>query len=389
MIPRAITTKMTDLLDKFPILSLTGARQSGKTTLLKETFPDYRYINLEQTSVADLARTDIQTFLSLYGDKVIFDEAQRVPDLFSELQVLVDERRQEPGQFILSGSQNFLLMDNITQSLAGRVAIMHLPSLSYAELRAAGLEPPNADTWSWRGGYPRLYDIGIPPEDYFPNYVSTYVERDVRHELGVQKLAEFRTFLTQCALHAGELVNYAALAQGSGVDAKTAAGWLSLLESSFIVFRLYPYHRNMGKRLVKTPKLYFYDTGLAAYLLGIDSPEDLPFSKHRGALFENAVIGEVIKHYHARGRKPQLCFWRDSNRKEIDLLVEKGGTLRYAVEIKASTTYDSHAFGPINDLAPQLGLDAAHCAVVYGGGESFDTRFGRMLTIDQLDQLVV
>ena len=389
MIPRAITPKMVDLLTKFPILSLTGARQSGKTTLLREQFSDYRYVNLEQANVANLARTDIRSFLSLYDNKVIFDEAQRVPDLFSELQVMVDERRQAPGQFILSGSQNFLLMNNITQSLAGRVAIMHLPPLSHMELTAADMMPSTTNEWTWRGGYPRLYDIDIAPEDYFPNYISTYVERDVRRELGVQKLTEFRTFLTQCALHTGELVNYAALAQGSGVDAKTATGWLSLLESSFITFRLYPYHRNMGKRLVKTPKLYFHDTGLAAHLLGIDSPEELLFSKFRGPLFENAVISELVKQYQAQGKRPHLYFWRDTNRKEIDLLIEKGGSLRHAIEIKAASSYDSHAFGPISDLSSQLGLNSTDCAVVYGGQESFNTKFGRLMTVNQLDQLVV
>ena len=229
MIPRAITPKMVDLLTKFPILSLTGARQSGKTTLLREQFSDYRYVNLEQANVANLARTDIRSFLSLYDNKVIFDEAQRVPDLFSELQVMVDERRQTPGQFILSGSQNFLLMNNITQSLAGRVAIMHLPPLSHMELTAADMMPSTTDEWTWRGGYPRLYDIDIAPEDYFPNYISTYVERDVRRELGVQKLTEFRTFLTQCALHTGELVNYAALAQGSGVATRIELHYLPVV----------------------------------------------------------------------------------------------------------------------------------------------------------------
>ena len=251
---------MVDLLTKFPILSLTGARQSGKTTLLREQFSDYRYVNLEQANVADLARTDIRSFLSLYDNNVIFDEAQRVPGLFSELQVMVDERRQAPGQFILSGSQNFLLMNNITQSLAGRVAIMHLPPLSHVELTAADMMPSTTDEWTWRGGYPRLYDIDIAPEDYFPNYISTYVERDVRRELGVQKLTEFRTFLTQCALHTGELVNYAALAQGSGVDAKTATGWLSPTRIELHYLPVVPLPPQYGQTSRQDPEALFSRT---------------------------------------------------------------------------------------------------------------------------------
>ncbi|WEV72522.1 ATP-binding protein [Bifidobacterium sp. ESL0790] len=393
MIPRTITDTIRDAVSQFPVVTLTGARQSGKTTLLREEFPDYQYVSLEGSRAQRLAADDPEAFLRLYGDHVIFDEAQRVPKLFSDVQVLVDERKQRPGQFIISGSQNFLLLKSISQSLAGRAAILHLLPLSYRELSQGGLAPKTMDDWVFKGGYPRLFDQSVERSVnmglYFSGYVDTYIERDVREELGVRKVGDFTTFLRQCALRSGEMLNYNALAVACGVSVGTVREWLSMLESSFIVFRLYPYHTNFGKRLVKTPKLYFYDTGLAAYLSGLDSLEALMLSDHRGSLFENAVIVELMKLYYAQGRKPQLYFWRDAERKEIDLLIEKGGKVRYAVEIKASTVYDSHAFAVVDELGERFGLDAAHRIVVYGGDQTVDTRFGKLLQVADLPQLVV
>lgn len=393
MIPRTITETIRDAAGQFPVVTLTGARQSGKTTLLRREFPHYRYVSLESSRAQRLAIDDPEAFLELYNDHVIFDEVQRVPNLFSDVQVLVDERKQRPGQFVFSGSQNFLLLKSISQSLAGRAAILHLLPLSFQELQQGGVAPESMDEWVFRGGYPRLFDrdIGrkVNKDLYFSGYVDTYIERDVRAELGVRKIGDFATFLRQCALRSGEMLNYNALAVSCGVTVGTVKEWLSLLESSFIVFRLYPYHTNFGKRLVKTPKLYFYDTGLASYLAGLDSLEALVLSDHRGSLFENGVIVELMKLYFAQGRQPQLYFWRDSKRKEIDLLVEKGGRVRYAVEIKASTVYDSHAFAVVDELGEQFGLDKQHRIVVYGGDQAVDTRFGRLLRVTDLPQLVI
>lgn len=389
MIPREITPTLSRLFKQFPILTLTGTRQSGKTTLLREQFPEFDYVSLENPDVRNLANTDPRAFLDRYNNHAIFDEVQRAPQLFSYLQGIVDDRRQEPGQFILSGSQNFLLMRNITQSLAGRAAVLHLLPLSYSELANAGLNGMTMQRWLRQGGYPRLYDVGIDPIDYFPNYVATYVERDVREELGVRKLAQFRDFLVQCAVRVGEVVNYNAIASACGVDGKTVEEWISLLESSFIVFRLHPYHKNFGKRLVKTPKLYFYDTALASYLLGLENDDELLTSKYRGPLFENAVVSEFIKAYTNNGRSPHLYYWRDANQKEIDLIIEKGGAIRYAVEVKASSTYDSHAFATVTALSDVMGLDAAQRVVVYGGSESMETSYGRLLTVGDVSQLAV
>ncbi|PJM76722.1 AAA family ATPase [Bifidobacterium felsineum] len=382
-----MSTKIRSLATQFPIITLTGARQSGKTTLSQELFKDFEHVTLEDPAMRDLATHDMRSFLNRYNNHVIFDEAQRVPELFSALQGIVDDRN-ENGQFVLTGSQNFLLMKTISQSLAGRVAVMYLLPLSYSELTDAGLKPGSMDDWIWRGGYPRVYANGISPLDFYPSYIDTYVERDVRNELGVRKLSLFRRFLTQCATRVGEVVNYESLARDSGVDGKTAEEWLSILETSFIAFRLYPYYNNFGKRMVKSPKLYFYDTGLAANLLELESADEIMTSAYRGNLFENAVAVEIIKQYHARGRRPRLYYWRDYTKQEIDFIVEKGGRIRYAIEVKASASFDSHAFATMDKLSPVLGLTKEQRVVIYGGDEMYDTRFGRTMPISELNGLV-
>lgn len=387
MIPRDITPKLRQMLESFPIVSLTGSRQSGKTTLLGEAFPDWRMVSLEDEDIRDFARSDPRTFLAEYDDHVIFDEAQRFPDLFSYLQGVVDRRRQRPGQFILSGSQNFLLLRNISQSLAGRAAIMHLLPLSYHEIDGSGQTGPGMDEWLLRGGYPRLYDLPVAPADYFPSYIGTYVERDVRAELGVRKLDDFRRFLALCAIRVGDMLNVASLASECGIDAKTAREWLSILESSFLVFLMYPYHRNFGRRLVKTPKLYFYDTGLAANLMGLESVSDIRTSRYRGGLFENAVVSEILKLYYARGRTPRMYYWRDSSKREIDIIIEKGASPQYGIEVKASATFDSHAFAALTELGDAMGLDAEHRIVVYGGDRRASLGMGELLPARCLSQL--
>lgn len=375
MIKRSIADTLRHNLAHFPLVSLTGPRQSGKTTLLRNEFPEFSYVSLEDPDVRAMAQDDPRSFLSLHGKHTIFDEAQRVPELFAYLQGEVD-KTGEPGQYLVSGSQNFLLMEAISQSLAGRVAVRYLPPLSYSEMKKADRLPATVGEWVVRGGYPRLYDVPISPDEYFPSYIQTYLDRDVRRDLGVVKIAEFNRFVSLCALRIGNLVNVQALATECGINVRTAKEWLSLLEQGFIVHLLYPYHRNYGKRLVKTPKLYFTDTGLACTLLGIETPEDYLTSDFKGALFENAVYTELLKEAYAQGQVPKFYFWRDSSGREIDLLTEKGGSIQRAIEIKASATYNPKFFGTLDVLGESLGIPPEAREVVYSGDDSMETRHG-------------
>ncbi|BDR52321.1 ATPase [Bombiscardovia nodaiensis] len=353
---RVIGPVLSQYMQWFPVVSLTGPRQSGKTTLTRQLFSNFEYVSLENPDVRQLALDDPRAFFARYRSHVIFDEAQRVPSLFSYLQEIVDETN-EPGQFVLTGSQNFLLLKTISQSLAGRVGIAHLLPFSYAEASQSSQAPVSVDDYMFKGGYPRLYGSGVPSSDFFQAYIQTYLERDIRDDLGVRKIADFERYLSLCATRIGELFADSALAVEARISPATASDWLSLLEASFVAFRLQPYYRNFGKRLVKTPKLYFYDTGLACHLLGLTSSEDLLLNQPlRGHLFENLVVSELLKHYYNQGKRPQLYYWRDSNRKEIDLVIEHGGQIRYLVEVKASATYNPHAFATIDSLGDLMGV---------------------------------
>ena len=386
MIERALAGKLATMAESFPVVTLTGPRQSGKSTLVKATFPGYRYVSLEDPDIRALAREDPRSFLKHYDERVIIDEAQHVPELFSYMQGAIDAR-DTPGRYILSGSQNFLLMKSISQSLAGRAAVLHLLPLSHAELRAADIAPESVDDYLLAGGYPRIHAHALAPADFFPSYIATYLERDVRAELGVRKISEFSTFLSLCAARTGQLLSLDGLARDCGVNVDTARGWLSLLQQSFVVFLLRPYHRNYGKRLVKAPKLYFHDTGLAASLLGIESSEELFMSDQRGALYENCVISELVKAYYTQGREPRLFYWRDSAGNEIDLVVEKGGRPAQLVEVKASATYKASALSTIDKLgdAMQVGVDGRF--VVYGGDETMETTRGTVVGLTDVDRI--
>ncbi len=388
MIQREIGTKVLELAGQYPILSITGPRQSGKTTLVRELFPDYTYISFENPDALDRFNDDPITFMRRHGDGVIFDEAQRAPRLFSYLQEAADEI-DVPGRYVLSGSQNFLLMKSVSQSLAGRVALFTLPPLSYAELRDSDNEPPTMLDWLFRGGYPRLFNGVKDPLDFFPDYVQTYLERDIRTELGVRKVADFRRFLQLCALRCGELLNVASLASDCGITAPTAREWLSLLEASHIVVLLRPYAANRTKRLVKSPKLYFLDTGLASYLMGAESPEDIFDCGYQGQLFENAVIAEVIKREYARKRVPRISFWRDDHKREIDLIIEKGNRVARAVECKSSATYNSRFFDVLTRVSEtDLPVDISSRCVVYGGDEHLSTNRGEVIPYRSVGTLV-
>ncbi|MBN9293004.1 MAG: ATP-binding protein [Flavobacteriia bacterium] len=325
------------MADKFPVLVFTGPRQSGKTTLSQLIFPEYRYVSLENPDNLEFAQNDPNGFLKIYDKYVIIDEAQNAPQLFSYIQQIVDESGVS-GHYILSGSQNYLMLEKITQSLAGRVYLMELLPLCFSEIET--VKKQDAYTSIIYGGYPRIYDKHINPSDFYPSYIQTYIERDVRTMLHVQDLSLFRKFIDLCAIHSGQIFNANSISKAIGVDLKTVQRWLSILETSYIAFTLKPWHKNFSKRIVKSPKLYFYDTGLLSYLLGIEDPEELLTSVYKGSLFENYALVEIMKNHKNKGLNRNYYFWRDSNGNEIDLIIERGLKIQ-CVEMKASATVKS------------------------------------------------
>ena len=375
MIPRTALSTVQRLARGFPIVALTGPRQSGKTTLARAAFPGKPYVSLENPDQLAYATADARRFLANYPDGAILDEVQRCPELFSYLQGWVDERRRM-GDFVLTGSQQFGLLSKITQSLAGRVGLVHLLPFSQSELASAGMASTSVDVALWQGAYPALYDRGLSPEDWFPNYVATYVERDVRQLLAVRELGLFQRFLKMCAARCGQLLNLSSLAADCGISHVTARQWLTVLEASYIVRLLAPYHRNFGKRLVKTPKLYFLDVGLAAWLLGIRDASTIATHAMRGALFETFVIGEFIKQRHNAGQPAELYFWRDNVGHEIDLLFETGSRLQ-PVEIKSGMTFSYGWLDAAKRWKELAGAAALDPWVIHGGDRSFECDGGR------------
>ncbi|MDR2620383.1 MAG: ATP-binding protein [Propionibacteriaceae bacterium] len=352
-IERELTPTLVRLAGLFPAIFLTGPRQAGKSTLLQHAFPNHRYLNLEQTDLQEEATDDPRGFINrLGGADVIIDEAQRAPSLFSYLQVEIDSN-QKPGRFILSGSQNFLMLRAISQSLAGRVGVLTLPPLSLREQPPAQ-QPTTADTWMLNGGYPRLIATGdMTPQDFFPSYLTTYVQRDVRAETGVRDLIRFTNFLQLLATRVGSPLNLAGISREIGADARTISSWLAILESSYLIFRLSPWHTNLGKRIIKAPKLYFYDTGLLCSLLGLTTPDALLASPERGHIFENAIIAEFAKRFFAQGINPPISYWRTetSSAAEIDLITHWQGKMSL-YEIKSAQTANRKFASTIQNFNP-------------------------------------
>ena len=368
MIPRTASVTLQGLAKGFPILAITGPRQSGKTTLARSTFPDKPYVSLEDLDTRAFAEEDPRGFLARYAQGAIVDEAQRCPALFSYLQTRVDAQPRM-GEFVLTGSQQFGLLSGITQSLAGRVGLVQLLPFSVQELQAAQMALPNLDALLWRGQYPPLYDRALAPTQWFANYVTTYVERDVRQIVAVQNLSLFQRFLKMCAARCGQLLNMTSMANDCGVSYKTIGAWLSVLEAGYVVFLLQPHHQNFGKRLVKTPKLYFHDTGLAAYLLGIADADHLAIHAARGALFENLVISEYLKQRLNLGLTSNLYFWRNNTGEEVDLVLEEGAQLR-PVEVKSSQTFNTGYLDGLKKWTRYAGDAALPAQLVYGGEDS-------------------
>lgn len=368
MIPRQAAPVLQKLALGYPILAITGPRQAGKTTLVQTTFPDKRYLSLEDPDQRAFAEEDPRAFLARLPQGAILDEAQRCPALFSYLQTRVDAEKKM-GQFVLTGSQQFGLLSNITQTLAGRVGMVQLLPFSLQEMQRGELAIHDLDDLMWRGMYPPVHDRQLAPEHWFANYLVTYVERDVRQLIEVQNLSLFQRFIKLCAARCGQLLNLSSLASDCGVSHKTVNAWISVLEASYVVFLLQPHHQNFGKRLVKTPKLYFVDTGLAAYLLGIRDPQHLSIHSARGALFENFVISELLKRRYHQGLPSNLFFWRNNAGDEVDLLIEKGDQL-VPVEIKSGQTFTSDFLAGLQKWMRLAGETCLAPRLVYGGEEN-------------------
>ena len=373
MIKRQAETVLLDLSKGYPILAITGPRQAGKTTLAQSTFPDKRYVSLEDLDEREFADQDPRGFLARFPDGAILDEAQRCPNLFSYLQTRVDAEKRM-GLFVLTGSQQFGLMSNITQTLAGRVGLIQLLPFSLQELQATNTPISSLDDVLWRGMYPPIYGRNLAPEKWFANYVMTYIERDVRQIVEVQNLSLFQRFIKMCAARVGQLINMSSLAIDCGVSHNTIRSWLSVLEAGYVVFLLQPHHQNFGKRLVKTPKLYFYDTGLAAFLLGIRDAEHLSIHSARGSLFENLVVSELLKQRYNQGLASNLYFWRNNTGDEVDVVIEQGEQLM-PMEIKSGQTFNSDFLTGINKWMKIAGDAALTPQLVYGGNENM-TRNG-------------
>ena len=369
MIKREISEIIFPRVQQMPVIVVTGPRQSGKTTLVKALFPKYDYVNLEFPDIRERAINDPRLFLTQHQTGLVIDEVQRVPDLFSYIQGIVDETGKS-GNYILTGSQNFLLLEQISQTLAGRAALFHLLPFSITEI-ASGYNriDDNFVQFAFTGTYPRIHDHKLQPTDWYPWYVSSYIERDVRQIENVKDLNKFQTFLKICAGRVGQLFNASAIANEIGVNYKTIQSWISVLEASFILFLLPPFYKNLNKRLVKSPKIYFYDTGLICSLLNIQSADELNFHYLKGEIFESLIISEMKKYLAHTNARSNLYFWRDNSGHEIDCLIETGSQVK-AVEIKSSTTIISDFFKGLKYWQELTSCSTDQLALVYGGIEN-------------------
>lgn len=386
MIPREAAQIIIKLRKQFPVITLTGPRQSGKTTLLKSIYTDIPYVSLEDLDVRNSALNDPRGFLSNFPVGAVMDEIQRAPGLFSYIQGIIDKNKKI--HFVLSGSQNFLLLEIISQSLAGRAAILKLLPFSISELQKEKLVPDTYEQLIFKGMYPGIYDRNIDPEYFYPSYISTYIERDVRQIKNIGNLNSFSNFLQLCAGRTGQVVNLNSLATDAGISPNTAKSWLSILEASFVVFFLQPYYENFNKRIIKSPKLYFYDTGLVCSLLGISSANMVKTFHSKGALFENLIITELIKSRLHKGVNPRFFFWQNKTRQEIDLIIDKPeGPTPY--EIKSGMTMNESYFTNLKYWQKLSGEVAANTNVIYGGDTSLKTSKGNYISWRKLHEQVV
>ena len=361
-IKRSMEPVLKAAMKKFPVVTVVGPRQSGKTTLLKHLLKGVPYVNLESIRDRQFAEQDPIGFLNQFDKGVLLDEIQRVPELLSEIQARVDANPRV-GRYVISGSENLVVSRHIAQTLAGRTAILKLMPLSLAEIPTM----PRLDDLMIKGFYPRVWSSRVKHQDHYSPYTETFVERDVRDLLAVKNLALFRKFLGLCAGRVGQLLNRDSLAGDVGVSAKSIEEWLSVLEATFVMFRLQPWHRNIGKRLMKSPKLYFYDTGLACHLMGIETAQQLKHHPLRGSLFENMVVADMFKSAYHRGDNPRINFYRDSNDNEVDVVVPVGNQLQ-PIEIKSADTFDAGFLKGCVSFSKVVGDEAGVPIVIMGGG---------------------
>ena len=368
LVPRAAEATVRSLTEGYPVVAITGPRQSGKTTLVRAMFADRPFVSLEDLDERALATDDPRGFLARFPDGAVLDEVQRAPDLFSYLQTRVDEDGRT-GLFVLTGSQQFDLLSGISQSLAGRVALVRLLPFALSELHEAERAPDRLEDLLFQGLYPPIHDRGLDPAVWYGNYVRTYVERDVRQMVNVRDLAAFQRFVRMCAGRCGQLLNLSSLGNDCGITHNTARAWLSVLEASYLVYLLRPHHRSFDKRLVKSPKLYFYDPGLAAWLLGVQTPDQLATHPLRGGLFETWVVSELLKALYNRALEDNLYFWRDHSGHEVDLLIDRGTEL-VPVEVKSGQTVNRDFFTGLERWREIAGDAAGRGWLVYGGDRS-------------------
>lgn len=385
MITRQLEPLLKKSAQQFPLVGIVGPRQSGKTTLARAVFPDYTYVSLEDLDVRQFAKEDPRQFLATYSNKIILDEIQNVPELFSYLQTHTD-KNGTAGQYILTGSQHFLMMEAISQTLAGRISLHTLLPLSLMELGSHYNDAANAAEYLFKGSFPRIYDQNIAPNSLYPSYIQTYIERDVRNIKHITDLHSFQNFIKLCAGRVGQLLNLSSLANDAGITHNTAKAWLSLLEASFIVFLLQPHHQNFNKRIVKSPKLYFVDTGLLSSLLGIETPEQLATHHLVGNIFENMVVCEYRKYRFNNGLPNNSYFWRDKAGHEVDILIEQAEKL-VSIEIKSGKTISSDYFINLNYWQKLSGFLPTYSHVVYGGNQKQQRREAKVYGWNKLNDL--
>lgn len=362
---RKISNLLLESFKKYPVVTVTGPRQSGKSTLIKKLFGDLPYVNLESLNTRNLAKEDPSGFLNIYQNGLIIDEVQNVPELFSEIQVIADKKARN-SLFVLSGSQNFSLIENISQTLAGRTALFNLYPFSFEELK---LNAPNSlEKRIFYGGYPRIFKENLEPRDWLDNYIQTFVEKDIRALRNISNLSQFRTFIKMCAARSGHNLDLVSLGNDCGISSNTAKAWISLLETSFVVFKLNPFYKNFNKRLIKSPKLYFWDTGLLCYLLGLQSYEELFTHASRGHIFETYIISELKKYINNTNAKKEMFFWKDKA-SEIDCLIEINSKKRAIIEIKSASTFNASFLKGIKYFS-ELSIDKELTKhVIYAGDE--------------------
>ncbi|MCK5680257.1 ATP-binding protein [bacterium] len=366
MINRTISTKIKRFAEQYPVVTITGPRQSGKTTLCKALFPEYTYSNLESLEERDFATKDPKGYLARFTQGAVIDEIQNAPNLLSYIQVNVDEKPQ-PGRYILTGSQNFALSNSISQSLAGRTAIARLLPFTLAEINR--INPPESlDQLLYTGAYPRIHDQNLDPTEALSFYLNTYIERDLRTLINIKDLSRFTTFLKLCAGRSGQLLNFSSLGNDCGVSHNTISHWISMLEASFIVKLLQPYHNNLRKRVIKSPKLYFLDVGLATFLLGIQNAQQISTHPLRGQLFETLVVTELLKYRFNLGQTDNLYFFRDSKGNEVDIIMEYGTQL-LPIEVKSGTTIASDFFKGLKYFRKLVEDRVESAWLIYGGQE--------------------